>query len=248
MGKIAHFIAMFLFPLLLNPAFAALFSATDAPTSALVRPQQSTRGAPVYLRIFKEEKTLELYVKQGDDFRLFRRYPVCSFSGGLGPKRYQGDYKSPEGFYRISAASLNPNSRFHRAINIGFPNAYDRAHGYTGKYLMIHGNCVSVGCYAMTDAYMSEIYAFVRDALQNGQTQVAVSIYPFRMTDENMQRHRHAYFHPFWQQLKPGYDYFERFHQPPPVTVRDGRYVLSTTLTPSDARAAHSQLAFTKTK
>ena len=153
-----------------------------------------------------------------------------NYSGGLGPKQRQGDFKSPEGFYNVSRSQLKPDSRFYKAINIGFPNAYDRAHGYEGKYLMIHGACVSVGCYAMTDTGFDEIFQFVTGALVFGQPSVQVSIYPFRMTDANMARHKFSYYADFWKQLKPGYDYFQQTHKPPVVSVMDGRYIVSKPL------------------
>ncbi|SUH17496.1 transpeptidase [Salmonella enterica subsp. enterica] len=146
------------------------------------------------------------------------------------PETRQGDFKSPEGFYSVQRNQLKPDSRFYKAINIGFPNAYDRAHGYDGKYLMIHGACVSVGCYAMTDSGIDEIFQFVTAALVFGQPSVQVSIYPFRMTDANMQRHKYSYYKDFWAQLKPGYDYFEQTHKPPTVSIVDGRYVVSKPL------------------
>ncbi len=117
-------------------------------------------GSPVYIQIFKEERTLDLYVKMGEKYQLLDSYKICNYSGGLGPKQRQGDFKSPEGFYNVQRNQLKPDSRFYKAINIGFPNAYDRAHGYEGKYLMIHGACVSVGCYAMTDSGIDEIFQF----------------------------------------------------------------------------------------
>lgn len=141
-----------------------------------------------------------------------------------------GDFKSPEGFYNVTRSQLKPDSRFYKAINIGFPNAYDRAHGYEGKYLMIHGDCVSVGCYAMTDSGIDEIFQFVTGALVFGQPSVQVSIYPFRMTNANMERHKYSYYADFWKQLKPGYDYFQQTHKPPVVSVTDGRYVVSKPL------------------
>lgn len=160
-------------------------------------------GSPVYIQIFKEERTLDLFVKMGETYQLLDSYKICSYSGGLGPKQRQGDFKSPEGFYTVQRNQLKPDSRFYKAINIGFPNAYDRAHGYDGKYLMIHGACVSIGCYAMTDGGIDEIFQFVTGALVFGQAGVQVSIYPFRMTDANMQRHKFSTYSEFWKQLKP---------------------------------------------
>lgn len=161
-------------------SFAGLLSSSSPVTPVSKEYKQQLMGSPVYIQIFKEERTLDLYVKMGEQYQLLDSYKICNYSGGLGPKRRQGDFKSPEGFYSVQRNQLKPDSRFYKAINIGFPNAYDRAHGYDGKYLMIHGACVSVGCYAMTDSGIDEIFQFVTAALVFGQPSVQVSIYPFR--------------------------------------------------------------------
>ena len=149
MRKIALFIAMLLLPCM---SFAGLLSSNSPTTPVSKEYKQQLMGSPVYIEIFKEERMLDLYVKMGETYQLLDSYRICNYSGGLGPKQRQGDFKSPEGFYNVSCSQLKPDSRFYKAINIGFPNAYDRAHGYEGKYLMIHGDSVSVGCYAMTDS------------------------------------------------------------------------------------------------
>ncbi|WP_436873513.1 peptidoglycan meso-diaminopimelic acid protein amidase [Kosakonia sacchari] len=227
MRKIALFIAMLLLPCV---SFAGLVSSNGSVTPVSKEYKQQLMGSPVYIQIFKEERTLDLYVKMGEQYQLLDSYKICNYSGGLGPKQRQGDFKSPEGFYSVQRSQLKPDSRFYKAINIGFPNNYDRAHGYEGKYLMIHGACVSIGCYAMTDSGIDEIFQFVTAALVFGQPNVQVSIYPFRMTDANMQRHKYSTYADFWKQLKPGYDYFTTTHQPPVVSVVDGRYVVSKPL------------------
>lgn len=207
------------------PMITACSASEQAPKTAAVTPQ--LLGSPVYIQIFKEERQLELYAKIGNAFRLVNSFPICNFSGGLGPKRLEGDFKSPEGFYSVNARHLKPDSKYYRAINIGFPNDYDKAQGYSGAYLMIHGECKSIGCYAMTNTYMDEIYRYVEAAFAYGQTQVDISIYPFRMTEQNLQRHRSSSYINFWHQLKPGYDYFVQNHQPPMVSVANGQYVLA---------------------
>lgn len=237
MRKIALFIAMLLMPCL---SFAGLLSSNSSTTPVSKEYKQQLMGSPVYIQIFKEERTLDLFVKMGETYQLLDSYKICNYSGGLGPKQRQGDFKSPEGFYTVQRNQLKPDSRFYKAINIGFPNAYDRAHGYDGKYLMIHGACVSVGCYAMTDGGIDEIFQFVTGALVFGQAGVQVSIYPFRMTDANMQRHKFSTYSEFWKQLKPGYDYFEQTRKPPTVSVADGRYVVSK---PLSHEVVHPQLA-----
>ncbi|EKC6207754.1 murein L,D-transpeptidase [Cronobacter sakazakii] len=236
MRKIALLIAM----LLVSCFSWASTVSSDSVTPIKKELKQQLMGSPVYIQIFKEERTLELYVKMGEQYQLLDSYRICNYSGGLGPKRRQGDFKSPEGFYSVQRSQLKPYSRFYKAINIGFPNAFDRANGYEGKYLMIHGACVSVGCYAMTDKNIDEIFQFVTGALVFGQPNVQVSIYPFRMTDANMERHKYSYYIGFWKQLKPGYDYFMATRQPPVVSVVNGSYVVSKPLSSS---VVHPQLA-----
>ena len=170
------------------------------------------------------------FAKMGNEFRLVNTFPICNFSGGLGPKRREGDFKSPEGFYSVDARHLKPDSKYYRAINIGFPNDYDKSQGYSGAYLMIHGECKSIGCYAMTNTYMDEIYRYVEAAFAYGQSRVDISIYPFRMTEQNLKRHASSSYIAFWRQLKPGYDYFAKNHQPPMMTVDNGQYVLGQPL------------------
>lgn len=184
-------------------------------------------GAPVFLRIFKEEETLEVWLQNGKKFELFQSYPICYFSGNLGPKLKVGDRQSPEGFYSVPASALNPYSQFHLSFNLGYPNAFDRAHGRTGSLLMIHGDCVSIGCYAMTDPGIEEIYTLVEAALRNGQKSFQVHSFPFRMTKKNLARHRSSEWWDFWSNLQEGYDLFEQDQVPPVVRVQDRRYVFS---------------------
>ena len=188
-------------------------------------------GQPVFLRIFKEEGELEVWLRGAQSYALFETYPICAWSGALGPKLKEGDGQSPEGFYFVPASALNPASRFHLSFNLGFPNAYDRAHGRTGSFLMVHGDCVSIGCYAMTDAKIEEIYGLVEAALREGQPFVRVHAFPFRMTARNMARHAASSWIEFWTNLKEGYDSFERTGRPPDVTVRDLRYHFEPTET-----------------
>jgi len=166
-------------------------------------------GSPIFIRIFKQSSELELWIQKNDSYTLFKTYPICYFSGDLGPKVKQGDKQSPEGFYYVPASMMNPNSRFHLSFNLGYPNAYDQYHGRTGDYLMVHGNCVSIGCYAMTDELIEEIYTLASAALRNGQSYFRVHAFPFRMTDDNMQKTKDSQWTDFWKNLKSGYDYFE---------------------------------------
>lgn len=185
-------------------------------------------GAPVFIRIFKQQAILQVWVAREDNtFLHFKDYDICTFSGELGPKLKEGDKQSPEGFYFVSPSRLNPSSRFHLSFNLGFPNQYDRHHGRTGSALMVHGNCVSIGCYAMTDPYINEIYALVQSALEQGQPFVRVHAFPFVMNDENMEKNRASDWYDFWLNLKTGYDHFEKHKKPPQVEVESGIYVFN---------------------
>lgn len=183
-------------------------------------------GAPIYVRVFKASRELELHVLNGDSFQLFRTYPICRISGGLGPKLEQGDEQAPEGFYSVSAEWLNPESIFHLSFNIGYPNTYDEARGRTGSLIMVHGGCESKGCFAMTNHYIEEIYTLAEAALRHSQRRFDVHVFPFRMTDENMHAYRHSSWYDFWRELKPGFDYFEAHGYPPHVRVNNGRYII----------------------
>ncbi|QWA09952.1 murein L,D-transpeptidase [Sodalis ligni] len=243
MSKIALLFAM----LFCIPAFTSVSYASEQAQVISNELKAQLLGSPVFIQIFKEERTLELYAKIGPEYRLIGSYGICNFSGGLGPKRVEGDFKSPEGFYTIDSRNLQPNSHYYRAINIGFPNAYDQSRGYSGAMLMIHGDCRSIGCYAMTDSYIAEIYRYVDAALRNGQDAIKIHIYPFRMTPANMQRHRYSTYYSFWQQLQPGYAFFAEHHQPAAVAVVNGQYVIGTPMQMTRAPVA-SQLALTQPK
>lgn len=181
-------------------------------------------GVPIFIRIFKKEAKLEIWMKSGSSFQHFASYPICYYSGRLGPKLKQGDRQAPEGFYTVSKGQLNPNSRWHRSFNLGYPNLYDRAHRRTGDYLMVHGGCSSIGCYAMTNKVIDEIWTIVTAALNRGQKRFHVHSYPFKMTRWNMARYKRHKWGAFWQDLKKGYDLFEDTNVPPIVTVCKGRY------------------------
>lgn len=184
-------------------------------------------GAHAFIRIFKKENMLEVWLeKDHGEYALYKEYPICIYSGSLGPKLRQGDKQAPEGFYQVGQRALNPKSQYRLSFNLGFPNAYDKAHGYTGSYLMVHGDCVSVGCYAMGNR-IDDIYILVASALQHGQPSVAVHAFPFRLTDANLAAYNKNQWHDFWQMLKPGYDYFEHTHRPPAIEVIHGKYRLA---------------------
>jgi murein L,D-transpeptidase YafK len=186
------------------------------------------RNSPIMIRIFKEEGTLEIWKAKTDNrFDKIADYKICAWSGKLGPKVKSGDRQAPEGFYNLSRANLNPNSKYYLAINTGFPNRYDAVNGRTGSDLMIHGACSSSGCYSMTDQQVLEIYAFARDAFKGGQDSVQLQAFPFRMTAENMVKHRLDSSYDFWKMLKVGYDNFEVTKRPPDVNVCEKKYVFN---------------------
>jgi len=181
-------------------------------------------NSPVYLRIFKEENVLEIWVKSGREYQFFKSYNICYFSGGLGTKTRSGDGKSPEGFYTITPSQLHPVSSYYLAINIGYPNKLEQLKGYTGDAIMVHGHCASIGCYAMTDDGIEEIYTLVYKALEAGQQKIQLDIFPFRMDPEHLKKYAANSYLPFWQRMKPGYDLFEKNHVPVVARVKGKEY------------------------
>lgn len=182
-------------------------------------------GDPAHIRIFKQERRLELWLQRDDGrYALFRSYDICNYSGGLGPKLREGDRQSPEGFYRVGQLQLNPNSRHHLSFNLGFPNAYDRQLGRTGSALMVHGGCSSIGCYAITDAKVDEVYAVVEAALAAGQDAVDVHAFPFRLTAAAMAAQAGHRWLDYWANLKQGFDLFEQTATVPAVGACKGEY------------------------
>ncbi len=192
----------------------------------LLEQKNMPKDSPILVRVFKEESELEVWKQDtAGRFQLLKVYPICRWSGDLGPKVHEGDRQAPEGFYAITPALMNPNSNYYLAINIGFPNAYDKANGRSGAFLMIHGDCSSRGCYAMTDEQIGEIYSLARESFLGGQQSFQIQAYPFRMTAANFARHRTNPNIPFWKMLKEGNDHFEVTHLEPKVDVCDRRYV-----------------------
>lgn len=180
------------------------------------------------LRIFKQSSQLELWLDGSDGrYVLFDTFAVCRWSGQPGPKLREGDRQAPEGFYAVTPAALNPRSRYHVSFDLGFPNAFDRAHGRTGSFLMVHGGCVSVGCYAMGDEAIETIYTLVAAALENGQPQVPVHALPFRFGGDWQHMHAGSPWLAFWRNLAEGDALFQRDGRPPLVDVVEGRYVFA---------------------
>jgi murein L,D-transpeptidase YafK len=190
-------------------------------------------GDPAFIRIFKESRELELWLKPkgASGFKLWKSWPIVAMSGKLGPKLKEGDGQAPEGFYEVTPSALNPQSDFHLSFNVGYPNAFDQAQGRTGSFIMVHGNKVSIGCFAMTDAVIEPIYLVVEAALNNGQASVPVHIFPFRMTEERMTtaETEKASWLEFWKNLREGFARFEQTHVPPTTQVEADRYVFPST-------------------
>jgi len=208
-----------------------------AEAQVLLAKKGMTEQAPIFLRIFKEENELEVWKQMADGrFEHFKTYPICKWSGALGPKVKQGDKQAPEGFYTVRPGQLNPNSQFHLAFNLGYPNDYDRSNGRDGSALMVHGKCKSAGCFAMTDALIEEIYILARESFKGGQTSFQVNAFPFRMTEENMKRHANSEWAGFWRSLKTGYDSFEFFRVPPKVAVCSKQYLVNVNFLGQEAR------------
>ncbi|MFY9657804.1 MAG: murein L,D-transpeptidase family protein [Methylocystis sp.] len=199
-----------------------------AETLALMEQAGVSKDAPTLIRAYKKEAELEVWKMKPDGrYAKLKTYPMCRWSGQLGPKTREGDRQVPEGFYAIAPGQLNPNSSYYLSFNVGYPNAYDRAHAATGGTIMVHGACSSAGCFSMTDRQIAEIYAIVRTSLSNGQHAVQMQSYPFRMTAENLAKHRLDPHLAFWRQLKEGSDHFETTLQEPSVGVCGRRYVFN---------------------
>src|SRR5512140_2937712 len=193
--------------------------------------------SPILVRLFKEEAELEVWKQdRSGRFALLKTYPICRWSGDLGPKVREGDRQAPEGFYAISPAQMNPQSAYYRSFNTGYPNAYDKALGHSGSQLMVHGDCSSRGCYAMTDEQIAEIYSLGRESFFGGQKSFQLQAYPFRMTPLNMAKHRNNPNMPFWKMIKEGYDDFEVTRQEPKVDFCEKKYVFDAVKAPDAKR------------
>ena len=193
--------------------------------------------SPILVRLFKQEAELEVWKQdRSGRFALLKTYPICRWSGDLGPKVREGDRQAPEGFYSISPAQMNPQSAYYLSFNTGYPNAFDKALGRTGSQLMVHGDCSSRGCYAMTDEQIAEIYSLGRESFFGGQKSFQLQAYPFRMTPVNMAKHRNNPNMPFWKMIKEGYDHFEVTRQEPKVDFCEKKYVFDAVKAPDAKR------------
>jgi len=193
--------------------------------------------SPILVRLFKQEAELEVWKQdRSGRFALLKTYPICRWSGDLGPKVREGDRQAPEGFYSITPAQMNPQSLYYLSFNTGYPNAYDKAMGHTGSQLMVHGDCSSRGCYAMTDEQIAEIYSLGRESFFGGQKSFQLQAYPFKMTPLNMAKHRNNPNMPFWKMIKEGYDHFEVTRQEPKVDFCEKKYVFDAEKAPDAKR------------
>ncbi|MCP1840917.1 murein L,D-transpeptidase YafK [Bradyrhizobium sp. USDA 4523] len=193
--------------------------------------------SPILVRLFKQEAELEVWKQnRSGQFALLKTYPICRWSGDLGPKVREGDRQAPEGFYSINPSQMNPQSAYYLSFNTGYPNAFDKALGRTGSQLMVHGDCSSRGCYAMTDEQIAEIYSLGRESFFGGQKAFQLQAYPFRMTPVNMAKHRNNPNMPFWKMIKEGYDHFEVTKQEPRVDFCEKKYVFDAVKAPGATR------------
>nr|WP_314257139.1 murein L,D-transpeptidase family protein [uncultured Devosia sp.] len=204
--------------------------ALPSGTVSALRAMGSSPAEAMVVRIFKQEKTLEVWKKTSSgQFKMFKTYEICAFSGNLGPKIKEGDRQSPEGFYTITPGLMNPKSSYYLAFNTGFPNKFDRAHGRTGSDLMVHGDCSSRGCYAMTDDGIAEIYSLARETFKGGNQSFQLQIFPFKMTPANLAKEASNQHLSFWKDIKEGYDLFELTKAPPVWDVCEGQYIFNPT-------------------
>jgi len=189
----------------------------------------------VYIRSFKYDAQLEVWVKNDarEQFKLFKTYRVCMQSGTMGPKRFQGDYQVPEGFYYIN--EFNPNSNYHLSLGLNYPNASDRILSDSlrpGGDIYIHGSCVSVGCIPVTDDQIEELYVIASYARSNGQDFIPVHVFPIKYSVKksmeylNTTTKKNQQLQQFALQLREAYDKFEEKKQIPLVLVnKKGQYV-----------------------
>ncbi len=216
-----------------------------AATEARVERMFADKGidfpaAELYLRVFKLDRKLELWVRapEKDKFELLKTYEICALAGIVGPKSKQGDMQVPEGFYYIDL--FNPVSSYHLSMRINYPNKRDRMANTRkwklGGNIFIHGGCKSEGCLAITNDGIEELYWIAVNAKAYGQDRIPVHIFPTRLENEKqMKQIRKTYRPPpdilaFWDELKPGYEYFQKHRRMPDVVITaDGRYEVSET-------------------
>ncbi len=183
-------------------------------------------GSAVFIRIYKQSNELQVWVKQNNQFVLFKTYAICYYSGTLGTKTKTGDGQAPEGIYKVFPQQMNPYSSYHLSFNIGYPNAFDKANGYTGSHIMVHGSCVSIGCFAMTNPIIEEIWTLMEAAFIQKQSYVNVFIFPFKLTQVAIDNNASNASVGLWKQLLPIDKAFDQTYKIPNVTVIGKKYVL----------------------
>lgn len=211
-----------------TPRVESLMAKTKEKIEQELRDKGFAVGQPVFVRIFKLPGILELWMNKGRKFELFKSYKICSYSGYPGPKVNEGDWQSPEGFYSVSAQQMKPNSQFHLAFDIGYPNDFDASKNRSGNLIMVHGDCQSVGCFAMTNNRIEEIYLLAHAALLKGQERFSVHIFPFPLTPQNLRKFAASPWIKFWKNLEAGFTAFEQSKQVPEVAVENGEYVVNS--------------------
>ena len=204
---------------------ARAYAPVPASTVAKMEAKGSSKNAPVLVRAYKQESEIEIWKQTSSgEYALIKTYPVCRWSGQLGPKKKEGDRQVPEGFYYVTPAQMNPNSSYWLAFNVGYPNPLERAMSRTGGDIMVHGTCSSRGCFAMTNDQIEEIYAIMRESFAGGQKAVQFQSFPFRMTAENLAKFRADPNMAFWKNLKEGNDHFEVTKREPQVGYCGQKY------------------------
>lgn len=249
---------LFLVPLAICFAFIAVRESKGAPKGTFRQEQQKiarvktaydlnwaaakkklqnlgidTSDFKIFIRGFKQEKELELWVKspKNEKYVLYTTYPICASSGDLGPKRCQGDGQVPEGFYHVY--TFNPYSNYHLSLGVSYPNASDKYFACkrdAGGAIMIHGNCVTIGCIPITDEKIRELYMLAVEARSDGQQTIPIHLFPARLSAEKLKALKKNYTDPqtqaLWDNLKTGYDKFESTKLVPSPTVdAKGKYV-----------------------
>ncbi|VAW38501.1 probable exported protein STY0357 [hydrothermal vent metagenome] len=214
---------------------AAIISRVSPRLQKELAKKRLSLGSPIFIRIFKLPGELEVWLKKDDRYRLFKSYPICSYSGYPGPKLHEGDWQSPEGFYSVTARQMNPQSSYHLAFNIGYPNEYDTSLARTGSDIMVHGDCSSRGCFAMNNYRIEEIYTLAYAALSHGQSEFDVHIFPFPLTAANMHKFHDSPWLDFWNNLREGYNAFAQTHLVPVITCSNGRYIVTENIKPARA-------------
>ncbi len=203
------------------------------PNVAILEERLREKGvslnAPMLIRVFKSESELEVWKESKGSYVLFATYPICHWSGSVGPKLRDGDKQAPEGFYTVTRKQLHHVGRWPKSLHLNYPNVFDQSQARTGGLILIHGGCTSVGCFAMTNPVMDEIHRLSIAAVESGQDHIPIHVFPFRMTTENWETHDRSPWKAFWVNLKEGYDLFEKNKLPPRVSVCDGRYNFAST-------------------